>query len=169
MLSRGPSRSLVGSALLGGAAGIITVSAAPSKALAVDPIIFTNLNPIERDLASGNDYTTWNITNSTGKTWTDFHIDCGDIGCRASPFHRLPYFEFGGITFLSLAIVDGTTFDLLDYLDEKFGANTLTVSANNRVKIYPTAGVPAPLPIAGLGAAFAYSRRIRKRIAYRDA
>ena len=159
---------LVGSALLGGAAGIITVSAAPSKALAVDPIIFTNLNPIERDLASGNDYTTWNITNSTGKTWTNFRIDCGDIGCRASPFPPLPYFEFGRITF-PLAIVDGTTFNLLDYFDEEFGANTLTVSANNRVKVYPATGVPAPLPIAGLGAAFAYSRRIRKRIAYRDA
>ena len=44
------------------------------------------------------------------------------------------------------------------------GAGVLQVTSTYVVKDAPTSGVPAPLPLLGAGAAFGFSRKLRRRI-----
>lgn len=72
----------------------------------------------------------------------------------------------GGSTqsgFISFSVLTGEVFGFRQYSRDSYGGRASTTISNFNGPTAP-ASVPGPLPILGVGAAFAYSRRLRRRI-----
>jgi hypothetical protein len=139
----------------------------PVLADAFPPITFTSLNqPVTASYDAGT-YTNWNITNSTNTVITDlsFVFSSPVLLTPANGDPQQPIIKLD-LTNLSLSPNSQTNIlsilyypyinpDFLPILKSAMPGNTVGTARSP---------VPGPLPIIGVGIAFDYSRKIRKRI-----
>ena len=149
-----------------GGAGSIDTSGAPASIV---------LNGA--DDGSGNIVNTdFTIAAPTAGTVSfDWNFSTADGAARYDPFGYLLNGAFtrltddsgaqtqsGSVTF---SVLSGQFFGFRQNSnDSRFGRASTTISNFNGPTAAAPASVPGPLPILGVGAAFAYSRRLRRRI-----
>lgn len=147
-----------------GGDGSIDTSGAPSS------IILNGSND-----GSGGQNTDFTIAAPTAGTVSfDWNFSTAD-GAAYDPFGYLLNGAFTQLTngagaqtqsgSASFSVLSGDVFGFRqNSFDSIFGRASTTISNFNGPTAAAPASVPGPLPILGVGAAFAYSRRLRRRI-----
>jgi hypothetical protein len=139
----------------------------PSSSTTVTGIVSGLVDNVD-DQTSGLTFTIISATNTPELGWSTFDINGGGEGFDVSgglvTGVDINYFNNDGSA-LSLGNQDSLSPELSNF-DFSFINSDLDSSSSNSLIFTPAspASVPGPLPLFGAGAAFGWSRRLRRRI-----